>query len=648
MSEMTAKIQIMSSTLANQIAAGEVIERPASVVKELLENAIDAGSSRIEVFVEEAGLKSIQVIDDGEGIPSEEVVSAFERHATSKLISDEDLFRIRTLGFRGEALPSIASVSKITLESAEEGKPGTQLVVHGGEIIEQRTSSSRQGVNIKVEELFYNTPARLKYVKTLQTELAHINDTVNRLALSHPEIAFRLVSDGNTMIKTAGNGEQKQAIAGVYGVTIAKKMREIKETSFDFDVSGYVSLPEVTRANNKYITVIINGRYIKNYALNKAIVEGFGSKLMIGRYPIAVINVMLDPQLLDVNVHPTKQQIRISNEKELGQLISSAIEKRMDSEVRIPNALDNLTQRNNRSAKYPKDEQTRLSFEQENDRTDRQGTEAEPESRFVDHPRKEASASHYQPFGHYIDEPASRNYGKERPAIRQEHSLHAGGGETDSHEEPVLKTVEKVSSHSEQTEQFPDLEYIGQMHGTYLFAQNEEGLYIIDQHAAQERIKYEYFRDTIDQSGTELQELLIPIVVEYPSNEAITIRENKDKLAEASVYLEDFGQNSFIIRHHPTWMPAGQVEDTIKEMIDFFLEKSTLTVNKFREATAIMMSCKRSIKANHHLSDDEARELLRQLRYTKNPYNCPHGRPVTVNFTTNDMEKMFKRIQDSH
>jgi len=645
---MTAKIQIMSSTLANQIAAGEVIERPASVVKELLENAIDANSSRIEVFVEEAGLKSIQVIDDGEGIPSEEVVQAFERHATSKLISDEDLFRIRTLGFRGEALPSIASVSKITLESAEEGKPGTQLVVHGGEIIEQRTSSARQGVNIKVDELFYNTPARLKYVKTLQTELAHINDTVNRLALSHPEIAFRLVSDGNTMIKTAGNGEQKQAIAGVYGVTIAKKMREISDSSFDFEVSGYVSLPEVTRSNNKYITVIINGRYIKNYALNKAIVEGFGSKLMIGRYPIAVINVTLDPQLLDVNVHPTKQQIRISNEKELGQLISRAIEKRMDKEVRIPNALDNLTQRNNRSTRYPKDEQTRLSFEQES---------REPDSRkpAADHERgpsgqipNEESASDRQPYGHYLDEQVPLGYGEQKPVLQPDLSSNTEDSQPAFHEEPVLKTVEKITGSSGQSKQFPDLEYIGQMHGTYLFAQNEEGLYIIDQHAAQERIKYEYYRDTIDQSGTELQELLIPIVVEYPSNEAITIRENKDKLAEASVFLEDFGQNSFIIRHHPTWMPAGQVEETIKEMIDFFLEKSTLTVNKFREATAIMMSCKRSIKANHHLSDEEARELLRQLRHTKNPYNCPHGRPVTVNFTTNDMEKMFKRIQDPH
>ena len=635
---MTTKIQIMSSTLANQIAAGEVIERPASVVKELLENAIDANSSRIEVFVEEAGLKSIQVIDDGDGIPSDEVPSAFERHATSKLITDEDLFRIRTLGFRGEALPSIASVSKITMETAEEGKAGTHLVVHGGEILEQRAASSRKGVNITVEELFYNTPARLKYVKTLQTELAHINDTVNRLALAHPEISFKLISDGNSMIKTSGNGEQKQAIAGVYGVSIAKKMREIKQTSFDFKVAGYVSLPEITRANNKYITVIINGRYIKNYALNRAIAEGYGSKLMIGRYPVVVINVTMDPLLLDVNVHPTKQEIRISNEKELGQLIRTAIADTMTQEVRIPSALDNLNKKNNENARYTKDEQTRFSFTdsyKENKNESMSESSSAEENRVHEDAVPHSERSGFFPYRE--DDLYREEVSSETPAQGHYH-----------HEEPVLKTVEKISNGVEETKQFPELEYIGQMHGTYLFAQNEEGLYIIDQHAAQERIKYEYYRENIDQDGTELQELLIPIVIEYPSNEALVIKNNTEKLAEASVFLEEFGQNSFIVRQHPTWMLSGQVEETIKEMIDFFLEKSSLSVSKFREATAIMMSCKRSIKANHYLSNDEARELLRQLRVTKNPYNCPHGRPVMVNFTTTDMEKMFKRIQDPH
>lgn len=316
-----AKIQIMSSVLANQIAAGEVIERPASVVKELVENSIDANSTQIDIHVEEAGLKLIQVTDNGEGIHSNEVEQAFERHATSKLISNEDLFRIRTLGFRGEALPSIASVSMVTIESAQEGQAGRHIKLEGGKLIEDKPASSRRGTSIKVEQLFFNTPARLKYVKTIKTELAHISDTINRLALAHPEISFRLFSDETTLLKTVGNGDIRQAIAGVYGVQTAKTMKKIEATSFDFKVYGYVSLPESTRASKSYMTIIVNGRHIKNYALAQAIVDGYSSKLMVGRYPLAVVNIEMDPLLLDVNVHPTKQQVRISNEKELGELV---------------------------------------------------------------------------------------------------------------------------------------------------------------------------------------------------------------------------------------------------------------------------------------------------------------------------------------
>lgn len=630
----------MSSTLANQIAAGEVIERPASVVKELLENAIDANSTRIEIFVEEAGLKSIQIIDNGNGIPKDEVLSAFERHATSKLINEDELFRIRTLGFRGEALPSIASVSKLTLETAEADQAGRRVVLKGGEVVENQAAPSRQGTNIKVEELFFNTPARLKYVKTLQTELSHISDIVNRLALANVDISFKLVSDGTTLIKTVGNGEFIQAIAGVYGLDSAREMKNISETSFDFEIEGYVSLPELTRASNKYMTLIVNGRYIKNYALTRAIIEGYGSSLMVGRYPIAVVNIKMDPLLLDVNVHPTKQQIRISNEKELGQLISEAVKSRMRDERRIPQALDNIYGGQAKKTTQ-KTESVQLSFT--TDFTEPETTDKKKES-------NENLASLYTRFSGADDESSVNETTDSVKASepRVETVESSADFPDNKHEEPVLKTALKMTPSETQNKTFPDLDYIGQMHGTYLFAQNEQGLFILDQHAAQERIKYEYYKDTIALDGTDLQELLVPIVLDYPSNEAIIIKENKEKLAEASVYLEEFGQNSFLIRNHPSWIKAGQVESTIREMIDFFLEKSSLSLGQFREATAIMMSCKRSIKANHHLSAQEARALIDQLKETRNPYNCPHGRPVLVNLTTTDMEKMFKRIQDPH
>ncbi|MEG3033660.1 MAG: DNA mismatch repair endonuclease MutL, partial [Enterococcus sp.] len=337
------KIQELSERLANQIAAGEVVERPASVVKELVENAIDAGSTQIDILVEEAGLKKIQVTDNGEGIAEDDVKNAFKRHATSKIHSRDDLFRIRTLGFRGEALPSIASVSYVTVETAVQGTTqGSLLRLEGGKVVEDTPAPLRQGTKITVENLFYNTPARLKYVKTLQTELANIGDIVNRLALSHPNIAFRLVHDGNKMLTTAGNGDLKQTLAGIFGVQTAKKMLAIETKDLDFTVQGYISLPEVTRASRNYISTIINGRYIKNFALNKAIITGYGSKLMVGRFPIAVLEIAMDPLLVDVNVHPTKQEVRLSKEPELTKLISKAINDRLKTENLIPDAGENL------------------------------------------------------------------------------------------------------------------------------------------------------------------------------------------------------------------------------------------------------------------------------------------------------------------
>lgn len=622
-------IQIMPQTLANQIAAGEVVERPASVVKELIENAIDGNSTQIDITIEEAGLKSIRVLDNGVGIPYDEVASAFKRHATSKLLSNEELFRIRTLGFRGEALPSIASVSELTIETAEEGEKGKSLVLEGGEIVKESSAPSRQGTMIQVDQLFYNTPARLKYVKSIKTELSHISDVVNRLSLAHPEISFRLVHDGTILLKTVGNSDLRQAIAGVYGVTTGKKMRAIKDFNFDFEVSGYVSLPELTRANNKYITMIINGRYIKNYSLNKAVVDGYGSKLMVGRYPIAVINVEMDPLLLDVNVHPTKQQIRISNEKELGQLIKKAIGDRMGDEVRIPSGIDNIY--SSTKSKPKKVEQTSIDFQM-------------PKN--IEKPSTENRQSFYveEEYSSQTIEPKNSKIPEQ---INHEDTVDDSGLEMHVDESP-LKTAVKTMQEEESERHFPQMDYIGQMHGTYLFAQNQEGLYIIDQHAAQERIKYEYYRSVIDQSGTVLQDLLVPIVLEYPASDAITIREHSDQLANAGIHLEDFGQNTFLLRSHPSWFEQGQEESTAREMIDFLLAKDELSTARFREATAIMMSCKRSIKANHYLNSNEATSLIGDLAKTKNPYNCPHGRPVLVQLSNNEMEKMFKRIQDPH
>ncbi len=632
----------LPEVLANQIAAGEVIERPASVVKELVENSIDAGASQIVVEIEEAGLKSIRITDNGEGIAHDEVALALRRHATSKIKSQADLFRIRTLGFRGEAMPSIASVSILTLLTAQEGAAhGTKLVAKGGEIEELEPATSSVGTKITVEDLFFNTPARLKYLKSQQAELSHIVDILNRLSLAHPEISFTLINDGKEMTKTAGTGNLRQAIAGVYGLASAKKMVAIENRDLDFEVTGFVSLPELTRANRNYISLFINGRYIKNFLLNRAILDGYGSKLMVGRFPLAIIHIQIDPYLADVNVHPTKQEVRISKERELMALISQAIANALKEQDLIPDALENLAKSTIRRAEKPV--QTTLPLKENRLYYDRESQ---------DFKLRPEVADPQQPL---TDEAAADSINQENPvekptsAIKFAERKVAVYDELD-HPELDLASLDKAYDklEGEEASTFPELEYFGQMHGTYLFAQGNGGLYIIDQHAAQERVKYEEYRESIGDVDGSQQQLLVPYIFEFPADDLIRLQQRKHLLEEVGVYLEEYGANQLILREHPIWMKEEEIESGIYEMCDMLLLTKEVSIKKYRAELAIMMSCKRSIKANHTLDDYSARDLIYQLSQCDNPYNCPHGRPVLVNFTKSDMEKMFRRIQENH
>ena len=626
--------------LANQIAAGEVIERPASVVKELVENSIDAGASQIEISVEEAGLKMIQITDNGEGIAPDEVALALRRHATSKIKSQSDLFRIRTLGFRGEALPSIASVSQMVIETATTNHShGLRLEAKGGVTEKEEPVSRPVGTQITVSELFYNTPARLKYVRSQQAELSHIVDVVNRLSLAHPEIAFALVNEGRELIRTAGTGKLRQAISGIYGIASAKKMVEIEAEDLDFQISGYVSLPELTRANRNYISIFINGRYIKNFLLNRAILEGYGSKLMVGRFPLAVISIEIDPYLADVNVHPTKQEVRISKEKELMTLIREAISQALKEQDLIPDALENLAQSSTRPK--VKAEQGTLPLKEAKIYYDtiKQDFFLKPDVvaedvKPLEEDRQEIVESPVE------NRPTSVQFA-ERQSVESEDQEHPNLSAKE-----LAKLAHKLDQ--EETSTFPELEYFGQMHGTYLFAQGKTGLYIIDQHAAQERVKYEYYREKIGQVDNSAQQLLVPYIFEFPQNDALNLVHKMDALRQVGVNLEEYGANQFILREHPIWMKEEEIESGIYEMCDMLLLTDQVSIKQYRAELAIMMSCKRSIKANHALDDYSARDLLRQLSYCQNPYNCPHGRPVLVHFSKSDMEKMFRRIQENH
>ncbi|HGN9788570.1 TPA: DNA mismatch repair endonuclease MutL [Streptococcus pyogenes] len=645
----------LPEVLANQIAAGEVVERPASVVKELVENAIDAKSSQITVEIEESGLKMIQVTDNGEGMSHEDLPLSLRRHATSKIKSQSDLFRIRTLGFRGEALPSVASISKITIKTAtKEVTHGSLLIATGGEIETLEAISTPTGTKIKVENLFYNTPARLKYMKSLQAELAHIVDVVNRLSLAHPEVAFTLISDGRQLTQTSGTGDLRQAIAGIYGLNTTKKMLAISNADLDFEVSGYVSLPELTRANRNYMTILVNGRYIKNFLLNRAILDGYGSKLMVGRFPIVVIDIQIDPYLADVNVHPTKQEVRISKERELMALISTAISESLKEQDLIPDALENLAKSSTRH--FSKPEQTQLPLQsrglyydpQKNDFFVKESAVSEkiPETDFysgaVDNSVKVEKVE-LLPHSEEVIGPSSVKH-----ASRPQNTFT----ETD-HPNLDLKNRQKLSQmltrlENEGQSVFPELDYFGQMHGTYLFAQGKDGLFIIDQHAAQERVKYEYYRDKIGEVDSSLQQLLVPYLFEFSGSDFINLQEKMALLNEVGIFLEVYGHNTFILREHPIWMKEEEITSGVYEMCDMLLLTNEVSIKTYRAELAIMMSCKRSIKANHSLDDYSARNLLLQLAQCQNPYNCPHGRPVLINFSKADMEKMFRRIQENH
>ncbi|MFE4042044.1 MULTISPECIES: DNA mismatch repair endonuclease MutL [unclassified Priestia] len=622
------KIVQLSDELSNKIAAGEVVERPASVVKELVENAIDANSTVIEIELEEAGLSKIRILDNGDGIASEDCLTAFKRHATSKIKTEQDLFRIRTLGFRGEALPSIASVSMLELKTSTGEEAGTHLKLRGGEIVHHELTSSRKGTELVIENLFFNTPARLKYMKTVNTELGNVTDVVNRLAMSHPEVSIRLMHQGRQLLYTNGSGDVRQVLAAIYGMAVAKKMIPINVQSLDYEVNGYVALPEITRASRNYMSTIINGRFVKNYGLLKAVQQGYHTLLPIGRFPIVFLTITMDPLLVDVNVHPAKLEVRLSKEAELFELIEQGVKAAFKKQQLIPDA---VVPTKSKSAVQPTEQQT-FTFDHQSKTSGYQPSNTVREPSF-----KEAPAR--------VDEimPPVKT-----EVIRQDEELEPTFREIERYEESVEENApipEPNHSAKEQPEpRVPAMYPIGQMHGTYILAQNEKGLFIIDQHAAQERIKYEYFKRKLGEVDSEVQELLMPLTLEFSGNEALILEEYKDMLAEVGVFLESFGQNSYIVRSHPQWFPKGEEQETIEEMIQQIFTMKRVNIEKLREEAAIMMSCKGSIKANHHLRNDEIFALLETLRKTTDPFTCPHGRPIIIHHSTYEMEKMFKRV----
>jgi len=650
------KIQLLDEQLTNMIAAGEVVERPASVVKELVENAIDAQAKRIDIEIEEGGLQLIRIVDDGEGMDRDDCARAFERHATSKIRTTRDLFTIRSLGFRGEALPSIASVAKVELLSTESsGKIGTRLIVEGGQVKSITDAARVKGTEILVRDLFYNTPARLKYMKSIATEIGHISDYVNRLALTYPHIGFTLSHNGKVLLQTSGDGKLLHVIAAIYGVQVAKLLLPISGETLDFTWTGFISKTEVTRANRSYLSTLVNGRYIRHYGLNNAIMRGYHTLLPGGRYPIVVLQVNMDPVLVDVNVHPAKLEVRFSKEEELCAVIERSVQSTLRQGLSIVKPLQTERTRE-RTGLQPVQTALDLSMRSpsiENFAGARvrewlSPPTAVPEPQPIPmvmpvlNQNAVDSAMPSKMETAVREEPAE--YDDEVPMMEsQEESVQLPFPEPE--DLPELSATETAAPTSESA--VPLFYPVGQVHGTYIVAQNETGMYLIDQHAAQERIFYEYFMEKLKEEGVASQILLFPHTMECTVAEAERLKKRLELLQSFGLEIEWFGNRTFLVRAHPHWFPEGSELEVIEELVQFVLEtseSSKVDIRQMREKAAIMMSCKASIKANRYLTHAEMESLLGRLRETTSPFTCPHGRPIIIHFTSYELEKMFKRV----
>lgn len=614
------KIRQLDDILANKIAAGEVIERPANVVKELVENSIDANSSKIDVIIEEGGLKLIQVIDNGDGMDKEDALLCFSRHATSKIKDDQDLFCIQTLGFRGEAIPSIASISHFELKTST-GQIGTSVVYEYGKYIENKESDSKKGTNIKVEKLFQNVPARLKYVRSTNAEFANIQTYLERLSLSHPDIAFLLVHNGRTIYKTNGNGNLLEVISNIYGLNVAKAMIPVDFGDDEFHITGFISKIDVNRASRNHMITMVNSRVVRNKVSIDSIKNAYSRYLAEKRYPITILNIEIDPYLVDVNVHPSKLEVRFSKEMKLKELIYQGISEAL--------ANVNLTYNAVADYKKPKVNIEQPAFEFNYDVED----EIDPILKSTDN----------ENINHVDDKNNETFDNIENEVVDKENNYNLVQEQNIEYIVPDKQVVEtKVESREKLMKK--KLLVKGQVHGTYIVCEDETGMYLVDQHAAQERINYEYFLDKYQHLNLSMRDLLVPITLEYPLSEFLIIEERKQLLSQVGINLEVFGNCGYVIKQLPLWMQNIDEQVFIEDMVDQVLKDNKVDVVKLQDHAIATLSCKASLKGNTHLSNEGMQNIIDNLMRCDNPYVCPHGRPTLVYYSSYEIEKLFKRV----
>lgn len=589
------RIKILDTKTANQIAAGEVVERPVSVVKELLENSLDAGSTRIIIDLLEGGKKQIRVTDNGWGMSFSDLSLAVQRHATSKIDTSADLYRLTTLGFRGEALPSIAAVSKLTICSRTAGNPaGFRIFILDGKPEEPVETGCPVGTTVIVDDLFDNTPARKKFLKSSSTELGYIADLVGRLAMSHPDVSFELIHDGKKQLYTPGGGNLAQAIHAVYGGEIARNMVKI-QFSGEINISGFVSRPNLTRSSRHYYNFFLNGRLVKSTELGAILEEAFYTRIPAKRYLVAVIHFNISPELFDVNVHPAKLEVKFNDFSMIKEAFSQALQGVFFSSKEVVPQID----RKPESSKKPLAVQTEIvPF-------------------FVSQEKDPAPVLNF-PVGH--------------TGLRREN-------------DPMPKEEKNFSEVIPETgSNFPQIRVLGQLDGMYIVAAGPEGLYLIDQHAAHERIRYEEIKKKYWRDASASDILAVPLTVECTTQQVIWLVDNIIQLADLGFVLEHFGGNTFLLRGVPCWNQGGDsVELLFNIMEKLGSENRFFHLDQLVEEELFSMACKSAVKANRHLNESDINFLIRQLAFVENPYTCPHGRPVIIVLTKEEINKRFLR-----
>ena len=624
-----AKIHELSTNLSNQIAAGEVIERPASVVKELVENAIDAGSNRIRIDFIDAGLKQIVVQDNGSGIDNDQIDLAFTRHATSKIANERDLFNVNTLGFRGEALASIAAVSHVEILTNSSGEIGTRAEFLGGVKKIQENAAARKGTQITVKDLFYNTPARLKYLRSPRTEIMKIVDIVNRIALGYPEIAFTLMNEGRILLRTAGNNNLRQTVSSVYGRNIAEKMLSFNGSDNDFEVSGLISNPELTRSTRNFISILLNGRYIRNFKLASAVLDGYGNNLADKHYPIAVVKIKTDPLLVDVNVHPTKREVRLSKETELSRLITNAISSVLLKNERKSDAISNL----NNATEDTLVDQLKFNLNKNVVETKRPETQTDQINETV--PEKIQHIQHTQ----YVDLDTPRDDDRYlitatwMENVKKQCQLTPFTSKQSS--SGVISTGDELLASS-----LPELSFVGQTK-IYIIATNNDDLYLIDQVAARRLLSFKKIMLELSNSKISQQGLLSPLILEFGNLDFLQIKDKLADIQKIGIFLEDFGQDTFILRSYPTWL-GTDVEHSVRTILDTFLNVDDSNFQNLIKRIAADQA-QREVPGRKRLTSADCGEILTSLRQISDPYHDAKGNLAIVRLRKSDLHKMFKK-----